>query len=201
MKLIYLALILGALGGFWYVAEISKPLEHSEVAPVPAVPAGAQVITLGGGCFWGTEAVFRQVPGVISITAGYMGGSTRHPTYEEVAGGKTGPTEVARVVFDPRQTDLEKILQIFWAEHNPTASNSAHARSVIFYQSGGQRKVAEKSRTAMAKLFARPIVTEISPAGEFYPAEEYHQNYYGKRQIKGQCSMAFSPELKALGVK
>jgi peptide-methionine (S)-S-oxide reductase len=102
-------------------------------------------------------------------------------------------------LFDPTQTSLEKILQVFWASHHPTQSNGGSGRSVIFYYSASQREVVEKSLTDAAKSFSQPILTEIAPAEEFHAAEEYHQNYYGKG--RGQCSIATSPQLQALGIR
>jgi peptide-methionine (S)-S-oxide reductase len=187
MKYLCLALVLAALGGFWYASAISQPPEVSAApAVVPQVPAGAQVITLGEGCFWRTEAIFRQVPGVLFVTVGYMG-------------GKTNQAEVARIVFNPAQTSLDRILQVFWASHHPTQSNSGSGRSVIFYYTAEQRETVEKSLAEAAKSFSQPILTQVSPADEFQAAEEYHQNYYGKG--RGQCSIATSPQLQALGIK
>jgi len=199
MKYLCLALLLVGLGGFWYASAISQPPPPEPAAVVPAVPSGAEVVTLGMGCFWRTEAVFKQVPGVLSVTVGYMGGTSENPTHEQVSGGKTGYAEVARIVFNPSQTSLEKLLQVFWAAHHPTQPNSGSGRSVIFYHDAGQRGVAEKSMAEASKAFTQPIVTQLVPAGEFYAAEEYHQNYYGK--ARGHCSVALSPQLEALGIK
>ena len=118
---------------------------------------------------------------MLSVTVGYMGGTTVNPTYAQVGGGKTGHTEVARVVFDPKQTDLEKILQVFWTTRRATSPGFSNGRSVIFYQTDAQRQIAERSRAAAAKLFSRPVMTEITKAKEFYAAEEYHQDYYKKQ--------------------
>ncbi|HEX3799200.1 MAG TPA: peptide-methionine (S)-S-oxide reductase MsrA [Verrucomicrobiae bacterium] len=187
MKFVCLAAILIGIGGFWYANAISQPPAPESPAVVPAIPPGAQVITLGMGCFWHTEAVFKQVPGVVSVTAGYMGGTTANPTHEQVSRGKSGHTEVARVVYDPTRTSLEKILQVFWTSHKLTQSNSIAGRSVIFYYSPEQQQAAEKSMSAEAKLFSKPITTQISPAQEFYVAEAYNQDYYAK--AAKQCSV------------
>jgi peptide-methionine (S)-S-oxide reductase len=187
MKYLCLALVLAALGGFWYASAISQPPEVSSApAVVPNVPDGAQVITLGEDCFWRTEAIYRQIPGVLFVTVGYMG-------------GKTNQAEVARIVFNPAQTSLEKILQVFWASHHPTQSNSGSGRSVIFYYTPDQHAMVEKSVAEATKSFSQPILTQVAPAAEFYAAEEFHQNYYGKG--RGQCSIATSPQLQALGIK
>src|ERR1700722_7412529 len=140
-----------------------KNVEHK-------LPEGAEAITLGAGCFWCTEAVFQQIPGVLSVTSGYMGGQTKKPTYEQICIGQTGHAEVARIVFDPEKTGLAKILEVFWKAHDPTTLNRQGAdegtqyRSAIFYNTDEQRQIAESSRAAAAKAFSRPIVTEITPA-------------------------------------
>jgi peptide-methionine (S)-S-oxide reductase len=176
-------------------------------APMPKVPPGAEVITFGAGCFWCTEAIFQQQPGVISVTSGYMGGHVDHPTYEEVSGGDTGHAEVSQVVFDPKKTSLEKLLQVFWHAHNPTTLNRQGAdtgtqyRSAIFYNTDEQKQIAEKTKADLAKTLEDPVVTEITKAGTFWPAENYHQDYY--RLNKGRnpyCSAVIAPKLKKLGL-
>jgi len=202
MKFVYTAVGLALLGAVWCVADVFKPDKADRPAAIPKVPAGAEVITLGAGCFWRAGAIFQQIPGVLSVTAGYMGGTTRNPTYEQVCGGKTGHSEVSRVVFDPEQTSLEKILDVFWSAHHPTEFNSPSARSVIFYSNDGQRQIAEKSKVAAASYFPKPIITEIARVGEFYAAEEYHQDYYGvKKHGNASCGIALPPKLEALGLK
>ena len=176
--------------------------------PVPKVPDGAEVITLGAGCFWCTEAVFQQVPGVLSVTSGYMGGKTVRPSYQQVCTGATGHAEVSRIIFDPKQTSLEKVLQVFWHAHDPTTLNrqgydsGTQYRSAIYYQTAAQKVVAEKSKAEAAKEFADPIVTEITAAAEFYPAEDYHQNYYQlNKDSNPYCTRIIAPKLKKLGLK
>ena len=175
---------------------------------MPKIPDGAEYITLGAGCFWCTEAVFQQIPGVISVTSGYMGGNVKDPTYDDVCTGTTGHAEVSRVVFDPQKTSLDKVLEVFWEAHDPTTLNRQGAdmgtqyRSAIFYNNDAQKQAAEKSKAAAAKEFSKPIVTEITSAGEFYPAENYHQNYYTLNKNKNPyCSMVISPKLRKLGLK
>jgi peptide-methionine (S)-S-oxide reductase len=175
---------------------------------VPKIPDGDEVITLGAGCFWCTEAIFQQVPGVVSVTSGYSGGKTPNPTYDEVRTGDTGHAEVSRIVYDPEKTSLEKILAVFWEAHDPTSLNRQGAdsgtqyRSAIFYYTDEQRQIAEKSKAEAAKEFSKPLVTEITKAGEFYPAEDYHQNYYQlNKNINPYCSLVIAPKLKKLGLK
>jgi peptide-methionine (S)-S-oxide reductase len=144
--------------------------------------------TFGAGCFWGVEAAFARVKGVIRTAVGYMGGHTDHPTYEDVCSGTTGHAEVVEVVFDPAVVSYDDLLGIFWEIHNPTTRNrqgpdvGAQYRSVIFYHSDTQRSTAEasKERTDTSGRFRGPIVTEISPAQTFWRAEEYHQQYFKK---------------------
>lgn len=186
----------------------SSSADPEAPAAVPKVPQGDEVITLGAGCFWCTEAVFQQQPGVISVTTGYMGGDVKNPTYEQVCTGETGHAEVSRIVFDPAKTSLEKILQVFWHAHDPTTLNrqgndsGTQYRSVIFYYTDEQRKIAEKSKEEASKIFEDPVVTEITKAGEFYSAENYHQDYYNLNKNKNPyCSAVIAPKLKKLGLQ
>lgn len=147
--------------------------------------------TFGAGCFWGVEVAFRNVPGVVDASVGYLGGSLANPTYEEVCTGQTGHAEVVQVEFDPSRVSYDQLLDVFWSSHNPTTRNrqgpdwGTQYRSAIFYHSDEQRVTAEKSRerwNASGK-FGRPIVTEITEASTFYPAEDYHQRYLEKRGL------------------
>lgn len=148
------------------------------------------------GCFWGVEETFRQIEGVQSTTVGYTGGKTAHPTYREVCSGRTGHAEALEVVFDSTQISYRQLLEVFWECHNPTTLNrqgpdiGSQYRSAIFYLDDQQRREAEASRDALQNSgrYPRPIVTEIVPAGVFYKAEEYHQQYLAKRG-QGHCSI------------
>ncbi len=161
-------------------------------------------ITFGSGCFWCSQAVFERVDGVVSATAGYSGGDVPHPTYEQVCTGKTGHAEVVQVVYNPRKVSLEKLLEIFWKTHDPTTLNRQGAdvgtqyRSVIFYHNEKQKAVAEalKKRLEEEKIWADPVVTEISPFKNFYPAEKYHQDYYQKNPSAGYCQFVITPKLE-----
>ena len=147
--------------------------------------------TFGAGCFWGVEATFRQLPGVIATAVGYLGGALDNPTYEDVCYGNTGHAEVVRVVFDPRAIKFEQLLEVFWANHNPTTLNrqgpdvGTQYRSAIFYHDEEQAAIARASlqRQEELKRFNRPIVTEITPASTFWMAEDYHQQYLQKRGL------------------
>jgi peptide-methionine (S)-S-oxide reductase len=148
--------------------------------------------TFAGGCFWCMEHPFDDLPGVISVTAGYTGGQKRNPTYEEVSAGGTGHAEAVQIVFDPSKTDYGKLLDIYWRNIDPTTKDrqfcdfGTQYRSAIFHHTEEQRRAALRSKEALekAKPFKEPVVTGIILAGEFYPAEEYHQHYYKKNPIR-----------------
>jgi len=190
-----------------------KPMTTSQADPyapatMPKIPAGAEVITLGAGCFWCTEAVFQQQPGVISVTSGYMGGTTKKPTYEQVCTGSTGHAEVSQIVFDPTKTSLQKILEVFWHAHDPTSLNrqgddtGTQYRSAIFYTTDEQKQIAETSKAELGKKLADPVVTQITKAGEFWPAENYHQDYYRlNKNSNPYCHIVIAPKLKKLGLE
>lgn len=144
--------------------------------------------TFGAGCFWGVEAAFRQVRGVISTSVGYMGGTLENPTYEDVCTDRTGHAEVVEVLYDPSEVSYEELLEVFWGIHDPTTPNrqgpdrGTQYRSVIFYHTTEQEAAARasKEKLQVSGIFKRPIVTQIEPAKQFYRAEEYHQQYYEK---------------------
>jgi peptide-methionine (S)-S-oxide reductase len=146
--------------------------------------------TFGAGCFWHVEEAFRKVKGVVSTAVGYIGGTKKNPTYEEVCTDTTGHAEVVQVEFDPRKVSYEELLKIFWSIHDPTTRNrqgpdvGTQYRSVIFYHNEKQRIAAEKSKKLEQQKYKKSIVTEIVSAEEFYRAEEYHQQYLEKRGLK-----------------
>jgi peptide-methionine (S)-S-oxide reductase len=145
--------------------------------------------TFGAGCFWGVESTFRGIEGVTDAAVGYAGGKTENPTYDDVCTDETGHAEVVQVEFDPAVVSYEKLLNVFWSNHNPTTLNrqgpdvGTQYRSVIFYHSPEQRTAAESSKAALEKSgkFRSPVVTQIEPASKFHRAEEYHQRYLEKR--------------------
>lgn len=151
----------------------------------------SQLATFGAGCFWGVEERFRTTPGVISTSVGYEGGTMENPTYEDVCTNATGHAEVVQIEFDPEQISYEALLEIFWANHNPTTLNrqgpdiGTQYRSVIFYHSPEQKTAAEKSKAALeaSGKWKQSIVTQIVPAQTFYKAEDYHQQYLAKRGL------------------
>jgi peptide-methionine (S)-S-oxide reductase len=148
--------------------------------------------TFAGGCFWCTEEAFEKVPGVGAVVSGYMGGKVKNPSYEQVSSGRTGHTEVVQVTYDPAKVSYEKLLDTFWLNHDPTAKDrqfcdvGSQYRPEIFYHSDAQKRLAEasKAKWEKAKPFRQPIVTPITPAGEFWPAEDYHQDYYKKEPVR-----------------
>ena len=164
---------------------------------VPLEEANMEKATFAAGCFWGVEEVFRTTPGVILTRAGYIGGKTRDPSYEEVCTDSTDHAEAVEVEFAPSKITYEKLLDIFWSIHDPTTVNrqgpdtGKQYRSAIFYHNPEQKAAALKSKQKLEKLakYNAPIVTEIVPAPEFYPAEEYHQRYYQKKGIKPVCQI------------
>ncbi|MGD9970925.1 MAG: peptide-methionine (S)-S-oxide reductase MsrA [Sulfuricurvum sp.] len=157
---------------------------------------------LGGGCFWCVEAVFSRVKGVSSALSGYAGGARKNPSYEQVCSGATGHAEVVEITFDPSVIRYEDILEIFWAIHDPTTLNAQGAdrgtqyRSVIYYYTEEQKEKAIDSIATAQKEWEDPIVTELSPAPEFYEAEEYHQNYYTLHPTQGYCYVVIAPKIE-----
>lgn len=161
-----------------------------------------ETATLGGGCFWCTEAEFQMLPGVKSVTSGFAGGTIENPTYKQVCTGETGHAEVIQVEFDPKVVSYEKILETFWEAHDPTTLNrqgndsGTQYRSIILYHSEAQRVAAEKSKAEAQKHFKQPIVTEIVPLKKFYKAEGYHQNYYRSNPYQPYCQLVIKPKVE-----
>ncbi|MCW1888235.1 MAG: peptide-methionine (S)-S-oxide reductase MsrA [Candidatus Moranbacteria bacterium] len=151
------------------------------------------IATFGAGCFWGVESLFRAIPGVTDVVVGYTGGKRENPTYEQVCTGVTGHAEAVEVTYDESLVSYEKLLEVFWANHNPTTPNQqgpdkgTQYRSVIFFHDEAQQTKAEASVLKVQQKWERPIVTEIVPAVTFYPAEDYHQRYFEKRGIAPTC--------------
>ena len=170
----------------------------------PQNSSGTERITFGGGCFWCIEAVFARLEGVKSSVSGYAGGRTENPTYKEICNGDTGHAEVVQITFDPAETSFDKMLEIFWAAHDPTTLNRQGAdvgtqyRSVIFYENEAQKAAAERSKAAAQKDFEAPIVTEIAALPKFYPAEDYHQAYFELNGNAPYCRAVIAPKLRQL---
>jgi peptide-methionine (S)-S-oxide reductase len=163
-------------------------------------------ITVAGGCFWCVEAVMKRVKGVVSVTSGYMGGEVIDPTYDQVCSGQTGHAEVVQIMFDPTVITLSEILNVFWELHNPTTLNKqgndigTQYRSAIFYENEVQRAVAEASIAALIarEAYPDPIVTEVTTASTFYPAEGYHQDFYDTNRNNAYCRLIIDPKIKKL---
>lgn len=162
-----------------------------------------QTITLGGGCFWCTEAVFDRVRGVTDVQSGYSNGQTANPSYEQVCTGKTGHNEVVRVTFDPAVVGLHQILQIFFATHDPTTPNrqgndvGTQYRSGIYFHTPEQEKIARNMVEGMERdgIFAHPITTEVVPVANYCDAEDYHDNYYARNPHQGYCAAVVGPKV------
>ena len=160
--------------------------------------------TFGAGCFWCVEACFMDLAGVISVTSGYTGGHTQNPTYKEVCEGTTGHAEVARIVFDDEIITFDELLELFWFVHDPTQLNrqgndiGTQYRSVVFYHDEIQKELTEKYKQKLTDehVWENPIVTEISPIGEFYPAEDYHMNYFALNQENPYCQSVVRPKVE-----
>ena len=163
-----------------------------------------EVATLGGGCFWCMDAVFKLVPGVKSVTCGYAGGHTANPSYEQVCTGETGHAEVVQIKFDPKVVSYEKILDTFWHSHNPTTLNRQGAdvgtqyRSIILYENEAQKAEATKSLKMEQAELSKPITTQIVPLKHFYRAEEYHQDYFSKNPDKAYCQLVIRPKVEKI---
>ena len=180
--------------------DFTKPLPISE-------PGGREVAILAGGCFWCLEAVYELMPGVIDVVSGYTGGRTPRPSYESVSAGITGHAESVRIVFDPAVVSYRQILDLFWKIHDPTTLNRQGAdqgtqyRSAIYWTTEVERKAAAAAIDEQRKLWKNPIVTELKPAGDFWIAEEYHQDYYRKNPERGYCQVVISPKVEKSGLK
>lgn len=179
---------------------------QAATAPMPKAgkPMSTQNLetaTLAAGCFWCTEAVFQRLKGVSSARSGYIGGTVKNPSYEQVCTGTTGHAEAIEVTFDPKVISYEELLTVFFKTHDPTTLNrqghdsGTQYRSGIFTHSEAQTKAANQMKQKAAAWWESPIVTEITPAGVFYPAEDYHQNYYNQNTQQGYCRAVINPKL------
>ncbi len=170
-------------------------------------PMKTETATLGGGCFWCVEAVYERLPGIISVVSGYAGGQTENPTYEEIGTGKTGHAEVVQITYDPAKISYEKIIDLFWEAHDPTTLNRQGAdtgpqyRSIILTENADQVRIANESKTRAQTKSKSPIVTEIVPLTKFYPAEDYHQDFYRENPMHPYNQAVIRPKLKKLDEK
>lgn len=165
---------------------------------------GLQVATFGNGCFWCTEAIFQRLNGVEKVVSGYSGGKVKNPTYKEVCSGLTGHAEVIQITYDPKRISFDELLEVFWKTHDPTTLNRQGAdegtqyRSAVFYHTDEQKLLAEeyKKKLDASGAFDNPIVTEITPFTAFYPAEDYHQNYFNLNGTQPYCSFVIQPKVE-----
>lgn len=181
--------------------EVPVPTPETDPAPTTTMLA-----TLANGCFWCTEAVLEQLPGVLDVTSGYMGGHVDRPTYEQVCSGTTGHAECVQVTFDPQRIGYEALLDWFFRSHDPTTLNRQGAdvgtqyRSAIFFHTPEQEVAARAAMRRLQPQFADPIVTEVTAASRFWPAEGYHQDYFRSNPNQGYCRVVIAPKLKKLGL-
>lgn len=160
-----------------------------------------EIATLGGGCFWCTEAVFQQLKGIKTVESGYTGGHVEHPTYEQICEGTTGHAEVVRLTFDPDTVSFREILEVFFTIHDPTTLNrqgndvGTQYRSVIYFHTPEQQETAKHVISEMANVWDAPIVTELSPAVTYYKAEDYHQDYFRHNPMQGYCAFIVAPKV------
>lgn len=186
--------LLAAVAALIAVALIAMPHKSSAQAEAPGPKVGQQVATFAGGCFWCMVGPFVEQPGVASVISGYTGGHVEHPSYEQVSSGDTGHAEAVQIIYDPKKISYEKLLDIYWHSVDPTTprrqfcDSGDQYRTAIFYHGDEQKKLAEGSREALARsgVLKAPIVTEITAASTFYEAEDYHQDYFRKRDIQYQ---------------
>lgn len=179
--------------------DFKEPVKVKEIE-------GMEVATFAGGCFWCTEAVFLEIKGVEKVVSGYIGGKTKNPTYKDICTGETGHAEAIQITYNPKEVAYEDLLEVFFETHDPTTLNrqgvdvGTQYRSEIFYHSEAQKVKAENYIELLVKekLYDKSIVTKISSATQFYPAEDYHQNYYNQNSSQGYCQMVIAPKLEKL---
>jgi peptide-methionine (S)-S-oxide reductase len=184
--------------------ETNAQSEKTNEKEIQMNESGLEKATFGSGCFWCTEAIFENLNGVTSVVSGYAGGHVDNPTYEEVCTGTTGHAEVTQITYDPKIITYDELLEVFWKTHDPTTLNrqgndvGTQYRSVIFYHNSEQKELAEKYKIELDKSGAwdNPIVTEISSLTNYFPAENYHQDYYNNNPNQGYCAFVIAPKLE-----
>jgi len=205
LSLTLFVLMLAACGEKPQPKEVPLPMAPQQEPKTPPPASGkVEVATLGAGCFWCVEAVYQELKGVISVESGYTGGKKENPTYEEVCTGETGHAEVCQIKFDPALLSFKDVLQVFWKVHDPTTLNrqgndhGTQYRSVVFYHSEEQKALAEKYKSELdaSGAWSKPLVTEISPIGKYWKAEEYHQNYFRTHPNQGYCAFVIAPKME-----
>jgi peptide-methionine (S)-S-oxide reductase len=174
------------------------------LAQLAALTARADSLVLGGGCFWCLDATYKLKAGVTAVTCGYAGGTVENPTYAQIGRGDTGHAEVVKIDYDPAQITLAELLSFFWKVHNPTQvggqgnDHGSQYRSIILYADAAQKAAAELARAQAARVFTQPITTEIVPLVRFWPAEDYHQDYFAKNPNAGYCTYVIKPKVDKL---
>ncbi len=179
------------------------------MSPATPPPAYVETVTLAGGCFWCLEAVYDRIRGVVSVQSGYSGGTVENPTYRQVCDGDTGHAEVVQVAFDSREVTLRDLLEVFFVIHDPTTRDRQGAdvgsqyRSAIFHRNPEQERIAREviAELEREKVYGAPVVTEVLPLGEFYPAEDYHRDYYENNPEQGYCRAVIAPKLSKFRAK
>lgn len=186
------------------IRTVATTMNDQNGNPTTPTEQTLDTITFGSGCFWCVEAVFQQLDGVISVTSGYSGGDVTNPTYKQVCDGTTGHAEVCQIIYDPQKISFKDLLEVFWFTHDPTTLNrqgndvGTQYRSAIFYHSDQQKQLAEeyKKKLDESGAFKSPIVTEITPFGKFYAAENYHQDYYNLNGSQPYCNFVIKPKVE-----
>jgi peptide-methionine (S)-S-oxide reductase len=184
-------------------STMNEPDKNKNTAPLSSTNT-LDTATFGAGCFWCVEAVFQRLNGVISVKSGYTGGSVKNPTYREVCSGLTGHAEVCQIVYDNSKVSFDELLEVFWKTHDPTTLNAqgndhgTQYRSAVFYHNNSQKELALKYKDEINKsgAYPNPIVTEITELGVFYPAEDYHQNYFNLNGQEGYCRFVIQPKVE-----
>jgi peptide-methionine (S)-S-oxide reductase len=204
IKIISLIIFLSCIAGYG-CKEVKSINKESEMIEMDSTQnSNLEKATFGGGCFWCTEAIYERVEGVHKVVSGYAGGHVKNPTYKQVCDGTTGHAEVIQISYDPAVVSYDELLEIFFKTHDPTTLNRQGAdvgtqyRSVIFYHNDEQKKKAEYYKAALDKSGAwdNPIVTEILPLTNYYPAEDYHQDYYENNSNQGYCAFVIGPKVE-----
>ena len=199
-----LIIIFGSIASY-SCKEVKSTNKESEISKMDSTQnMNLETATFGGGCFWCTEAIYERVKGVQSVVSGYSGGTVKNPTYEQVCTGTTGHAEAIQIIYDPKVVPYDVLLEIFFKTHDPTSLNRQGAdvgtqyRSVIFYHNEEQKKKAEYYKAELDKSGAwdNPIVTQIVPFTNFYPAEDYHQDYFAKNPNQGYCAYVIGPKVE-----
>ena len=201
--LTFSSIVLMSCGNTYTSSNTTSGMNTIETAMENNTSGELDTAIFGAGCFWCVEAIFQQLEGVEKVASGYSGGARENPTYDQVCSGATGHAEVIKVIYDPAKISFVDLLEVFWGVHDPTTLNRQGAdvgtqyRSVIFYTSENQKKLAEeyKSKLNSSGAFPQPVVTEISPLKSFYVAENYHQNYFNENGNQPYCSLVIKPKL------